>query len=391
VQLGSWTDLRPDYSGSAAYSISFTLPESGLDAERQWHVDLGKVSDVARIEINGQKLEPMLWAPYQQDLTPHLRAGDNQLKVYVSNTLANKHGAPKPSGLLGPVTLNAKHVQKLEFSPVAGPGYQPVVLPTAADLSGTSLISEYVYREVGDAALKMKLWYPAGWKPGDPKLPATAFIFGGGWYMGATSQFNMLGPYLNNRGMIVVAPEYRTHLDGVPPNICLEDAKSAMRYIYKHADELGIDANRVAAGGRSAGGHLAAAAAYCEGFNSPGDDLSLPVKPKALILFNPVIDNGPDGFRHDSVKDYWQGFSPLHNIAKNSPPTIFLTGDKDQYTPIETARKYQQAQEAKGGRCDLVVFNDGVHGSPFAAQFYQQTLDEMDAFLVSIDYLPAKN
>ena len=349
VELGSWTDLRPTYSGTAGYTQRFNLSRKDLSAKRQWHIDLGTVNDVAQIEINGQKLEPMLWAPYVQDLTPYLKAGENELVVYVSNTLANKHGGSKPSGLIGPVSLNAKHDLKLKFKPVDGPGYQSVVLPTPAE----DRVTEYVYREVGDAKLKMKLWYPKGWTPGDKKLPATVFIFGGGWYLGGTSQFNVLGPYLANRDMIVLAPEYRTHRDGVQPNICLEDAKSAMRYVYKHADELGIDSIRIAAGGISAGGHLAAATAFCEGFNAPGDDLDLEVKPSALVLFVPVIDNGPGGFRHVHVKDYWEGFSPLHNISKNPPPTIFITGDQDEYSPIETVHRYKAAMDKFGGRCEL--------------------------------------
>jgi acetyl esterase/lipase len=391
VQLGSWTSLRPDYSGTASYAMRFKLPAEALNAQRQWHIDLGTVKDVARIEINGQMLEPMLWPPYTQDLTPYLKAGENHLKVSVSNTLANKHGQVIDSGLLGPVTLTPKHYRKVEFKPVAGAAYEPVVLPMEAASPGQPLIGEFVYRKVGDAELKMKVWYPPTWKPGGPKLPTTVFIFGGGWYMGGTSQFNMLGPYLSNRGMIVLAPEYRTHLDGMPPNICLEDAKSAMRYIYKHADELSIDADRVAAGGISAGGHLAAATAFCDGFNSPGDDLSLPVKPKALVLFVPVIDNGPGGFRHVHVKNYWEGFSPLHNIREGAPPTIFITGDQDEYSPIETVRRYKAEMDKVGGRCELIVLEGGTHAAPLSAEFQQRSLAEMDSFLVSIGYLPAQN
>ena len=119
----------------------------------------------------------------------------------------------------------------------------------------------YPYRTVGQADLDLRVWWPANWKSGGNKLPAMVFFFGGGWHAGDISQFNGLAPYLVERGMIVVTPEYRTGQDGVTPKTCLEDAKSAMRYVYAHADELGIDEDRIAAGGRSAGGHLAAATA----------------------------------------------------------------------------------------------------------------------------------
>lgn len=390
VVLGSWTEHRPEFSGTASYSIRFHLDGPMLNAGRQWRLDLGEVADVATVEINGEVMDALLWAPYIQDLTAHLKAGENQLKVSIANTLANRHGQDKPSGLLGPVQLVPSHHQVLEFTPQQGSGYQPVVKPSGKQEAGEPITTQFVYHKVGDADLALKVWYPPTWREGDPNLPATVFFFGGGWYTGAISQFDQVAPYLAERGMVVITPEYRTARDGVEPNLCLEDAKSAMRYIRMHADDLGVDPQRLAAGGRSAGGHLAAATAFCDGFDAPGDDPSVSPKPTALVLFNPVIDNGPGGFRHEHVKEYWEDFSPLHNISENPPPTIFLTGDRDQYTPIETARHYEETQKNQGGRCDLVVFEGGVHGSPFAQAFYPTMMEALDRFLVSIGYLASE-
>ncbi len=49
-----------------------------------------------------------------------------------------------------------------------------------------------------------------------------------------------------------------------------------------------------------------------------------------LIVYKPiqVFDNGPGGYGHDRVKEYWQQFSPLHNITKDTPPTLGLFGEK---------------------------------------------------------------
>jgi uncharacterized sulfatase len=261
------------------------------------------------------------------------------------------------------------------------PEVSPRVAPT------TPVTKTLTFKEVGQAKLEMKLWYPPGWQTGGKKLPAIVFFFGGGWHGGDISQFNAIAPHLARRGMIVVTPEYRTGKMGAQPNQCLEDAKSAMRYVYANASALGIDEKMIAAGGRSAGGHLAAATAFSQGFNAADDDLDVSCKPAALVLFNPVIDNGPGGFRHGSVKAYWEDFSPLHNISTDPPPTVFLTGDKDQYTPIETAQKYKTEMEKQGGRCDLVIFKKGVHGSPFHPNNHGRTMEEMDRFLVSLGYL----
>jgi len=93
-----------------------------------------------------------------------------------------------------------------------------------------------------------------------------------------------------------------------------------------------------------------------------------------------VIDNGPGGYEHQCVEPYWRDFSPLNNIPANPPPTLFITGDKDAYIPIDTARKFQAEIQRQGGRWDLVALEGGRHGSPFEGQYFPRTLQAMDAF-----------
>ncbi len=257
-----------------------------------------------------------------------------------------------------------------------------------ANRSAEPISKSFVFKTVGDASLNMKIYYPPNWEEGAKKLPAIVFFYGGGWYGGDIGQFRETGPYLARRGMIVVTPEYRTiNQHHVKPDQCLVDAKSAMRYVRTNAAKLGIDDNMIAAGGISAGGHLAAATAFSKGFDAPDDDLQVSCKPSALVLVVPVIDNGPGGFAHDQVKAYWEDFSPIHNISINPPPTLFMVGDKDKYIPVATAEKYKTEMEKQVGRCDLKIYENADHAFNFSPQGSKATTQDMDQFLVSLGYL----
>ena len=90
-----------------------------------------------------------------------------------------------------------------------------------------------------------------------------------------------------------------------------------------NAARLGIDPDRIAAGGGSAGGHVATATGTLSKLDDPNDDQTISSRPNALLLYNPVYDNGPDGgWAHDRVKDYWEDISPAHNIDAQTPPAI---------------------------------------------------------------------
>lgn len=245
-----------------------------------------------------------------------------------------------------------------------------------------------VYKTVGETQLKLHVFRPEGEATG--LRPAIVFFFGGGWKSGTPSQFYPQCEYLATRGMVAISAEYRVESrNKTSPRECVMDGKSVIRWIREHAGELGIDPDRIAAGGGSAGGHVAAACATTDGFEEPGESSAISCRPNALVLFNPVIDNGPTGYGYERVRDYWEAFSPLHTLAEGAPPTVVFLGTEDKYIPVETARAYKRRMEAVGSRCDLFLYEGKPHGffNYKHREDYVRTVTEMDRFLVSLGYL----
>lgn len=256
---------------------------------------------------------------------------------------------------------------------------------------------QIVYKTTPQGELRLHVFYPGGTRPSaDCKArPGIVFFFGGGWKGGSPSQFYEHCKYLASRGMVAMSAEYRTSSrHKTSPRACLQDAKSAIRWVRVHAEMLGVDPGRIAAGGGSAGGHLAAALGCIQGFEEPGENTSVSAKPCALVLFNPVFDNGPEGYGHDRVQEYWREFSPMHNLDEETPPTIAFFGTEDAHVSPQCAEAYRDKLARLGVRCDLHLYQGQKHGffnySAGKNPFYAKTVEEMDRFLESLGLLEAQ-
>ena len=111
--------------------------------------------------------------------------------------------------------------------------------------------------------------------------------------------------------------------------------------------------------------------------------------PNALVLYNPVIDNGPGGYGYERIGNKYKRFSPIHNIETGAPPTILFLGTEDQLIPVETAKYYQKVMERVGSRCELKLYKGEGHGFFNYRKFdnYRKTVIESDQFLQSLGYL----
>jgi acetyl esterase/lipase len=202
----------------------------------------------------------------------------------------------------------------------------------------------------------------------------------------------------------VLSRQHSTIVDSV------RDAKSAIRYVRENAARLGIDPQRIAAGGGSAGGHLAAASGLIPGLDEPAENQSISSRPNALVLFNPVVILAPvandeeltrvsqvslrfaDRVEFKGVDA--ESVSPWHHVSRNDPPAIIFHGKADTTVPYATVEAFTKKMQAAGNRCELVGFDGENHGffnyRPGGNKAYDETLRKAEEFLASLGYLKIK-
>jgi acetyl esterase/lipase len=253
-----------------------------------------------------------------------------------------------------------------------------------------------VYKTIRSTKLKLYIFQPSVRKDLE-KLPAIVFFHGGAWAGGNAWQFIPQSKYLAERGMVAISAEYRVRKrQGATPFECVADAKSAIRYVRAHASDYGIDEKRIAAGGGSAGGHMAACAALIKGFDEKNEDLSISSVPNALVLFNPVLDVPEivDKLPKKVIK-VLEGreteISPIHHLSEGAPPTIIFHGTADEAVPFHQATRFCETMKKYDNNCEVVPFEGLRHGF---FNYYKgenpsffSTMEKTDRFLISIRYL----
>lgn len=259
-----------------------------------------------------------------------------------------------------------------------------------------------VYKSASESDLKLWVFNPPRHTVTD-QAPAIVFFFGGGWRQGTPLQFVQHCEYLSARGMVSIVADYRVaSRHSVLANDCVADAKSAVRWIREHAGKLGVDPGRIAAGGGSAGGHLAAATALLPGFDEENEDRNISSVPDALALFNPAVVLAPIGTesaeRKENLNDlkerlgtHPEAISPYHHIRNALPPTIIFHGTDDATVPYESVEIFEKEMRKHGNTCTLIGYVEEGHGffnygkksnGPFIS-----TMSFMDRFLVELGWL----
>lgn len=226
--------------------------------------------------------------------------------------------------------------------------------------------------------------FPDDWKPGD-KRPAIVFFFGGGWTKGTPKQFEPQAIYLAKRGMVAVRADY-TLAKG--PDVCVEDARAAIRWVRGNAKDLGVDPDRIVSSGGSAGGHLAACVGCCPIGN---DDDKISSRSNAMVLFNPVLDMEAiaRGGTFNLTQDKAASISPIRHYDKNDPPAIIFFGTDDRLA--DHGKAFLKKAKELGTGVELVWADSQPHGFFNRSPWQERTLREAEKFLISIGYLKGES
>lgn len=258
------------------------------------------------------------------------------------------------------------------------------------------------YKTVGEVKLALHIFEPKELRPED-RHPAIVFFFGGGWVGGTPRQFEQQCRYLASRGMVAMTAEYRVfNRHGTLAVKCVEDAKSAVRWVRANAKRLGVDPDRIVAAGGSAGGHIAACTGVLEGFEADGESTKVSSVPNAMVLFNPALVLAPVKGRNETENERFEkleprlgtkpeNLSPTHHVRKDAPPTLVLHGKADTTVPYWTAEAFGDAMKQAGNRCEVVGYENQAHGffnyGRGSNEYFLATTKKLDEFLASLGYL----
>jgi acetyl esterase/lipase/predicted enzyme related to lactoylglutathione lyase len=250
-----------------------------------------------------------------------------------------------------------------------------------------TLAKKVLYKETPQEDLYLYILRPQ--IKSETALPAIVYFTGGGWVNGNVYGQIPNPAWFRDHGIIGIEADYRVKSrHGTSPIECIQDAKSAIRFVREHAKELGVDPNKIIAAGGSAGGHLAACT-FLDGGDTPGDNLNISSKPNALVLHNPVLG---EGFGKEFFSVHPE-FSPILHVKKGWPPTILSNGTKDKTTPIEAAEKFTRLMKEAGNVCELITVKDADHSCdwPVSNPNFLPTLQRMTDFLKEQNMLNTEN
>jgi alpha-L-fucosidase 2 len=198
-------------------------------------------------------------------------------------------------------------------------------------------------------------------------FPAAIVVHGGGWVRGDKRyEVAPLFQPLSDANIAWFSIDYRLASDPLQFGVAIEDVEAAIRFVKGHAAEYRIDSERIALIGESAGGQLAAMAAF-----------SVPVKavvaiytPTDLVSLLKTSDLIPPQIRNSLKGTPLEGLliarltqlSPIEKVRAGMPPFLMIHGTADPLVPFEQSKAMCSRMQSVGASCDLFRVPGGGHG-----------------------------
>ena len=250
---------------------------------------------------------------------------------------------------------------------------------------------DIVYQGANNTLLKLDVWYQHDVKTPSPTL---VYFHGGGWIFG-TKEGSVLHflPFLE-KGWTVVNVEYRMASNSLAP-AAVEDARCALRWVYRNAAQWHFDTKKIVLTGHSAGGHLSLITGMLPAStgldNQCYGEENLDVA--AIINWYGIADVN-DLIKGSNLKNYavmWLGsqsnaeeiahrVSPLTYVRSGLPPILSIHGDKDDVVPYSQSVRLHQALDKAKVPNRLLTIKDGGHGG-FPQTDYVRSYETICAFL----------
>jgi acetyl esterase/lipase len=261
--------------------------------------------------------------------------------------------------------------------------------PVRPDLpAGVRLVADLRYRKDEPLHLALDLYFPRRTAP-PSGWPVIVALHGGGWRGGSKGEFGRSLVPLVERGLVVAAVDYRLSRPGAPswPGN-LEDVRAAVRWLRQHAAEYGLDPEKLALLGASAGGQLALLVGldHDEATRpSAVVDLYAPTDLRRLRASRPVTDESISlllGASPNDAPDLYVAASPIQHVTAGAPPILILHGTDDAVVPIEQSRALAATLERAGVFHRTIELPGQRHGFGLVAGKFVLE-DEIHEFLTS--------
>jgi pectinesterase len=304
-------------------------------------------------------------------------------------TTAAAPAAVPPSAEYTAETTYAKLVKAYPFIRIASREVPPSVRK----------VQDVTYVRHGGRDLQLDLYLPA--KPGLLPAPGIVFVHGGGWRSGVRANFAPMAIRLAERGYAAATISYRLSPEAEYP-AAIHDAKAAVRWMRANAARYGIDPDRIAIGGGSAGGQIASLTGVTSGIDRFDSD-AVPGAASSAVQAIVNIDGLSDftseearrheddpakqpssagawfGGRYAEKAALWREASPTFYVGPRTPPILFIGSAQARFS---VGREEMVAKlKAAGVPSQVVLLPDTPHSFWLFDPWLAPTVEAIDAFL----------